>query len=88
MDSFRFIVVGIGVSAMLASLNTWMLLRVELETALFASAWAAGTLNYEARCERPIEQMIGRVRRAAVPDARECFLRGLRPIPGYGFGVA
>jgi iron complex transport system permease protein len=45
LQGFRFIVVGIGVSAMLASLNTWMLLRVELETALFASAWGAGTLN-------------------------------------------
>ncbi|WP_376769792.1 FecCD family ABC transporter permease [Nocardiopsis aegyptia] len=45
LQGFRFIVVGIGVSAMLASANTWMLLRVELETALFASAWGAGTLN-------------------------------------------
>ena len=45
LHGFRFIVVGIGVSAMLASVNTWMLLRVELETALFASAWGAGTLN-------------------------------------------
>ena len=45
LHGFRFIVVGIGISAMLASINTWMLLRVELETALFASAWGAGTLN-------------------------------------------
>jgi iron complex transport system permease protein len=45
LQGFRFIVVGIGISAMLASMNTWMLLRAELETALFASAWGAGTLN-------------------------------------------
>ncbi|MEU9609762.1 iron chelate uptake ABC transporter family permease subunit [Streptomyces sp. NPDC048057] len=45
LQGFRFIVVGIGVSAMLASVNTWMLLRVDVETALFASAWGAGTLN-------------------------------------------
>ncbi|WP_017595839.1 FecCD family ABC transporter permease [Nocardiopsis potens] len=45
VKGFRFIVVGIGVSAMLASANTWMLLRAEVETALFASAWGAGTLN-------------------------------------------
>lgn len=45
LQGFRFIVVGIGISAMLASVNTWMLLRAELETALFASAWGAGTLN-------------------------------------------
>lgn len=45
LQGFRFIIVGIGISAMLASANTWMLLRVELDTALFASAWGAGTLN-------------------------------------------
>ncbi|KAA9085550.1 iron chelate uptake ABC transporter family permease subunit [Microbacterium radiodurans] len=45
VQGFRLIVVGIGVSAMLASLNTWMLLQIELETAMFASAWGAGSLN-------------------------------------------
>ncbi|CAL4859142.1 iron chelate uptake ABC transporter family permease subunit [Microbacterium sp. MM2322] len=45
LQGFRIIVVGIGVSAMLASLNTWLLLQVELETAMFASAWGAGSLN-------------------------------------------
>ena len=45
LQGVRLIVVGIGVSAMLASLNTWMLLQVELETAMFASAWGAGSLN-------------------------------------------
>ncbi len=45
IQGFRLIVVGIGVSAMLASLNTWMLLHVELETAMFASAWGHGSLN-------------------------------------------
>lgn len=45
VQGFRLIVIGIGVAAMLASANTWMLLEVELETAMFASAWGAGTLN-------------------------------------------
>lgn len=45
VQGFRLIVVGIGVAAVLSSLNTWMLLEVELETAMFASAWGAGTLN-------------------------------------------
>ncbi|MFC4333983.1 FecCD family ABC transporter permease [Salininema proteolyticum] len=45
LRGFRFIVIGIGVSAMLASLNSWMLLRADLETALFAAAWGAGSLN-------------------------------------------
>lgn len=42
---FRFIVVGIAVSSMAASSGTWLLLQVELDTALFASAWGAGTLS-------------------------------------------
>lgn len=45
VQGFRLIVVGIGVSALLSSVNTWLLLQVELETAMFASAWGAGTLN-------------------------------------------
>lgn len=45
IQGFRLIVIGIGVAAMLASFNTWMLLQIELETAMFASAWGAGTLN-------------------------------------------
>ncbi|ARJ03845.1 iron-enterobactin transporter permease [Cnuibacter physcomitrellae] len=45
VQGFRLIVVGIGVSAMLASLNTWMLLQIELETAMFASSWGQGSLN-------------------------------------------
>ncbi|EON32095.1 enterobactin ABC transporter permease [Gordonia terrae C-6] len=45
LQGFRLIVTGIGVAAMLASLNTWMLLEVELDTAMFASAWGAGSLN-------------------------------------------
>ena len=44
-QGFRLIVIGIGVAAMLASANTWMLLETELETAMFASAWGAGSLN-------------------------------------------
>ncbi|MCM3656279.1 iron chelate uptake ABC transporter family permease subunit [Agromyces mediolanus] len=44
-QSFRLIVIGIGVAAILASANTWMLLEVELDTAMFASAWGAGSLN-------------------------------------------
>ncbi|TCO33891.1 iron complex transport system permease protein [Rathayibacter tanaceti] len=44
IGGFRFIMVGIAVSSMAASLGTWLLLQVELDTALFASAWGAGTL--------------------------------------------
>ncbi|WP_069815925.1 FecCD family ABC transporter permease [Streptomyces sp. TP-A0874] len=45
LQGFRLIVVGIAVSAMLASLNTWMMLRAELDVAMTAAVWGAGTLN-------------------------------------------
>lgn len=45
VQGFRLIVIGIGVAAILSAVNTWMLLTIELETAMFASAWGAGSLN-------------------------------------------
>lgn len=45
LQGFRFIVVGIGVSAMLSAVNTWLILRADLETAMLASAWGVGSLN-------------------------------------------
>ncbi|ODT72518.1 MAG: iron ABC transporter permease [Pelagibacterium sp. SCN 63-23] len=45
VQGFRLIIVGIGVSAMLNSLNTWMLLRAKLEVAMAAAVWGAGSLN-------------------------------------------
>jgi iron complex transport system permease protein len=45
VHGFRLIIVGIGVSAMLTSLNTWMLLRAKLEVAMAAAIWGAGSLN-------------------------------------------
>lgn len=41
---FRLIVVGIGISAMLGSFNTWLMLTAELETAMSAAVWGAGSL--------------------------------------------
>lgn len=45
VQGFRLIIVGIGVSAILTALNTWMLLRAKLEVAMAAAIWGAGTLN-------------------------------------------
>jgi iron complex transport system permease protein len=45
VQGFRLIIVGIGVSAMLTALNTWILLRAKLEVAMAAAIWGAGTLN-------------------------------------------
>lgn len=44
-QGFRLIIVGIGVSAMLSAFNTWIILNAELNLALAASAWGAGSLN-------------------------------------------
>ncbi|GAA1681152.1 iron-enterobactin ABC transporter permease [Glycomyces endophyticus] len=45
VQGFRLIIVGIGVSAMLDSLNTWLILKAELDRAIAAAAWGAGSLN-------------------------------------------
>nr|WP_223881375.1 iron chelate uptake ABC transporter family permease subunit [Nesterenkonia ebinurensis] len=45
VQGFRLIIVGIGISAMLASLNTWLILRADLDVAMSAAAWGAGSLN-------------------------------------------
>ncbi|WP_328474634.1 iron chelate uptake ABC transporter family permease subunit [Actinoplanes sp. NBC_00393] len=45
VQGFRLIVVGIGLSAMLRSLNTWLILQADLEVAMAAAAWDAGSLN-------------------------------------------
>lgn len=45
VHGFRLIIVGIGISAMLSSLNTWLILKADLEEAMSAAAWGAGSLN-------------------------------------------
>ncbi|MFV0252805.1 MAG: FecCD family ABC transporter permease [Beutenbergiaceae bacterium] len=40
----RLIIVGIGVSAMLASVNVWILLTATVEDAIMAGLWGAGNL--------------------------------------------
>ncbi|WP_286104090.1 iron chelate uptake ABC transporter family permease subunit, partial [Escherichia coli] len=39
IDTFRLIIIGIGVRAMLVAFNTWLLLKASLETALTAGLW-------------------------------------------------
>lgn len=45
VQGFRLIIVGIAVSAMLSSVNTWLMLTANLDTALIAAVWGAGSLN-------------------------------------------
>ncbi|MNV34920.1 Ferric enterobactin transport system permease protein FepG [compost metagenome] len=45
MQSFRLIIVGIGVSAMLGAVNTWIIREADLQVAMAAAVWGAGSLN-------------------------------------------
>lgn len=42
---FRLIIVGIAVSAVLASVNSWLIIKAELDDAIVAAVWGAGSLN-------------------------------------------
>ncbi|MFF3026528.1 FecCD family ABC transporter permease [Microbacterium sp. NPDC057944] len=42
---YRIVIVGIGVGAVLAAVNAWMLLRARLEVAISAAIWGAGSLG-------------------------------------------
>ena len=45
IETFRLIIVGIGVRAMLMAFNTWLILQASLETSLTAGLWNAVSLN-------------------------------------------
>lgn len=44
-SGLRLIVIGIAVQAMLTAVNSWIILRSELDVAISASIWQAGSLN-------------------------------------------
>ncbi|WP_433327681.1 FecCD family ABC transporter permease [Spirillospora sp. CA-294931] len=44
-SGMRLIVIGIAVNAMANALNAWIVLRAELEVAIAADGWSAGSLN-------------------------------------------
>ncbi|MEV0612770.1 iron chelate uptake ABC transporter family permease subunit [Nonomuraea sp. NPDC050404] len=45
LGGLRLVVVGIAVNAMLTALNSWIVLRADMEVALAATGWNAGSLN-------------------------------------------
>jgi iron complex transport system permease protein len=45
IDGFRLIVVGVAIAAMLSAANVWMIRKAELQVAMSAAMWAAGSLN-------------------------------------------
>ncbi len=44
-SGLRLVVIGIGIQAMLTAVNSWIILRSELDVAISASVWQAGSLN-------------------------------------------
>lgn len=45
VQGFRLIIIGIALSAMLGSLNTWIMVKADVAFARQAAVWGAGTLN-------------------------------------------
>ncbi len=45
VQGFRLIIVGIGVAAMLSAFNAWMIREADLQVAMSAAVWGAGSLN-------------------------------------------
>jgi iron complex transport system permease protein len=45
VESFRLIIVGIAVRALLVAGNTWLIISASLESAMTAGLWSAGSLN-------------------------------------------
>jgi iron-siderophore transport system permease protein len=45
LAGFRLIVVGIAVSAVLSSVNQWIIIRLDLHAAVTAAVWQQGSLN-------------------------------------------
>ncbi|CAM3631188.1 iron chelate uptake ABC transporter family permease subunit [Occultella aeris] len=45
IQAFRLIIVGIGISAILGSINSMLLIAVSPEQAMLAAVWGAGSLN-------------------------------------------
>lgn len=44
-QGFRLIIVGIAITSMLASIDTWLILTADLDLAILASTWGVGSLN-------------------------------------------
>jgi iron complex transport system permease protein len=45
LSGLRLVVIGIAVNAMITALNSWLVLRAELEVAIAAVGWSSGSLN-------------------------------------------
>lgn len=45
IQGFRLIIVGVALTSMLASIDTWLILTADLDASLVAATWGVGSLN-------------------------------------------
>ncbi|MFT4202012.1 FecCD family ABC transporter permease [Gordonia sp. (in: high G+C Gram-positive bacteria)] len=45
VGGFRLVITGVAISAMLAAVNYWLILRADLDDAMLVAQWGAGTLD-------------------------------------------
>ncbi|MEU8268556.1 iron chelate uptake ABC transporter family permease subunit [Sphaerisporangium sp. NPDC049002] len=45
LSGLRLVVIGIAVNAILTAVNSWIVLRAEMDVAITATGWSAGSLN-------------------------------------------
>ena len=96
MQGFRLIIVGIAVSAMLASFNTWMILRADLEVAMSVIVRGAGSLSGISWPQAvpalffcavlTLLALIGDYSGLAARAGRRCRLRARHPDPDHSPG--
>lgn len=88
VTGYRLIIVGIGVGAMLASVNTWLILRADLDAAMSAAAWGAGSLNGVAWSQvTPALVLLAMLTAALIPAAPRLQILELGDDTARSFGL-
>lgn len=58
VETFRLIIVGIGIRALLMAFNSWLVISASLDAALSAGLWSAGSLNGLTWAKLPLVSVI------------------------------
>jgi len=88
VSGYRLILVGIGMAAMLESVNSYLLTRSDLNEAQSAAAWLVGSLNGRSWEQvRPVALALVLLLPAAVRVARDLTLLELGDDTARGLGV-
>lgn len=88
LQGFRFILVGIGISAMLLAVNAYLITRATWQDGLAAQAWLIGTLNERGWAEAaPVGLALAVALPLSLCLARELSLLELGDATATGLGV-